>query len=416
MRSSSEAPDHWRPATTFALFLGHFVFLGIMIGAQGVLWASLVEALKLSKVLFGSGQALASLASVLLLLLGGPLSTRAGKSRLALASFLSFALASLALAASSAAVGFIIALVVCGAAVALLEIAMNGATLDWEHATGRSVMNVLHSGFSAGAVVGALGAGVLLGRGWDYSQVLVALAILSVSFFVVTLPVAYPPSARETLGALSPGRALSMLRGERLVLVLAMISMFAGLSECVANLWSTIYLRELGARDLIAGAAVTAFNGAVLFGRLANAVVVNRLGARRSLLLSGAGTVVAGALLLATHDVLFATAAFLLLGLAAAGVLPTALSAGGRRLEADTGTLAGLAFAALYLSFIVGSPVIGWVAQVASLRSALSVVALSGVGILWLAGAVESPPTKDSLVISESPRSRSTSRPSARPS
>lgn len=43
--------------------------------------------------------------------------------------------------------------------------AANSATLDWERATGRSVMNLMHAGFSAGAVVGALVAGLLVGQG-----------------------------------------------------------------------------------------------------------------------------------------------------------------------------------------------------------------------------------------------------------
>jgi hypothetical protein len=60
----------------------------------------------------------------------------------------------------------------------LLELTMNAATLDWELATGRAIMNGIHAGFSGGAVLGGLGAAEMLALGWGYGKVLGLLALL----------------------------------------------------------------------------------------------------------------------------------------------------------------------------------------------------------------------------------------------
>jgi len=131
----------WRPPGVLALLAVYFSLFGVIIGAQGVLWAELVSALRLSKSTFGAVQLVSPLLSVLLLLAGGQLASWAGKKRLALLSMLVLAGSNLMLASADGLLGLAGALLLAGAGNALLEMAMNGATLDWEQATGRSVMN-----------------------------------------------------------------------------------------------------------------------------------------------------------------------------------------------------------------------------------------------------------------------------------
>ena len=163
----------------------------------------------------------------------------------------------------------------------------------------------------------------------------------------------------------------------------------------MANLWSVIYLAELGAGSLLGGAAFALANAAMLAGRLVNARVVARLGTATSLHLSGAGLILASAILFLpglpwlpgddpTGRVPLAVAGFGLLGLAVAGVVPTALTAGARLVPGNSGAVAGALMTAVYLAFVVAPPLVGWLAEASSLRAALLVVALSGVGILAL--------------------------------
>jgi MFS family permease len=175
--------------------------------------------------------------------------------------------------------------------------------------------------------------------------------------------------------------------------------------ESVANLWSVIYLTELGAGSVLGGAAFALANAAMFAGRIANAPLVARFGPAASLNVSGVGLILATAVLLLpgapqgageagplAGPIPLAMAGFVLMGLAVAGVVPTALTAAGRLAPGSSGATAGRLMAAVYVAFIVSPPLVGWLAERASLRAALLVVGLSGLGILCLRpGAVRRP-------------------------
>ena len=380
----------WRLRVVLALLAGYFGLFGVIIGAQGVLWAELVRALQLSKSVFGGVQLVSPLLSVVLLLAGGRLVGWVGKKSLALISLALLAASNLALAGAGGLLGLAGALLLAGVGNALLEMSMNGATLDWEQATDRSVMNLMHAGFSGGAVLGALGAGMLLGLRWQYSQVLFVLVLLCGLMLLATLPVRYPPSDSAGAAAGGPRATLRLLFGQRALIVLAVICVLGIVGESFSNLWSVIYLHELGATAIVGGAAFALFNAAMFAGRLGNSWLVARHSARISLLVSGAGMVLSALLLLEPGSVPLAIGAFMLLGVAVAGVVPTVLSAGARLAPGNTAALTGGIMAAAYSGFIVCTPLTGWIADRFSLQAALITVGLSGIVVLWLARRVKS--------------------------
>jgi len=379
--------DAWRPSVVLAMLAVYFSLFGVIIGAQGVLWAELVSALRLSKSIFGAVQLVSPLLAVLLLLSGGQLVVWAGKKRLALASLLGLAGSNLALAGADGLLGLAGALLLAGAGNALLEMSMNGAALDYEQATGRSVMNLMHAGFSGGAVLGALGAGLLLGVGWSYGAILSLLALLCGLVLLSTLGVRYPPTDTVTSTQSSPRATIQLILGQRALIFLAIICILGIVGESFANLWSVIYLHELGAATVVAGAAFALFNGAMFFGRLGNTWLVSRRGARVSLLASGA-TMLLSALLLLPGGVPLAIISFVLLGLAVAGVVPTVLSAAARFAPGNTAALTGGIMAAAYTGFIICPPLTGWIADQLSLQAALITVGCSGLAMIWLARQV----------------------------
>jgi fucose permease len=380
--------DAWRPPVMLALLAVYFGLFGVIIGAQGVLWAELVRALRLSKSTFGAVQLVSPLLSVLLLLAGGQLANWAGKKRLALASLVVLACSNVALSSANGLLGLAGALLLTGAGNALLEMSMNGATLDWEQATGRSVMNLMHAGFSGGAVLGALVAGLLLGVGWNYIAVLLLLASLCGLVLLATLTVRYPPSEPipSTHGAVRG--PIRLIFSQRPLILLSIICILGIVGESFANLWSVIYLHELGAAAVVGGAAFALFNGAMFFGRLANTWLVIQRGARISLLVSGAAMLLSALLLLLPSSVPLAIGAFMLLGLAVAGVVPTVLSAAARFAPGNTAALTGGIMAAAYCGFIICPPLTGWIADQFSLQAALITVGLSGLIVIALARRV----------------------------
>lgn len=378
----------WRPPMVLALLAVYFSLFGVIVGAQGVLWAELVSALRLSKTTFGAVQLASPLLSVVLLLAGGQLAGWAGKKRLALASLLVLAGSNLVLAGASGLPGLAGALLLAGAGNALLEMSMNGTTLDWEQATGRSVMNLMHAGFSGGAVLGAFAAGLLLGAGWSYGAVLFLLALLCGLALLATLAVRYPPSDKVASAQSGPRATIRLMFGQRALIILSIICILGIVGESFANLWSVIYLHELGAATVVGGAAYALFNGAMFLGRLGNTWLVSRRGARVSLLVSGAAMLLSALLLLLPGGVSLAIIAFMLLGLAVAGVVPTVLSAAAKFAPGNTAALTGGIMAAAYSGFIIAPPLTGWIADQFSLQAALITVGFSGLAVIWLARRV----------------------------
>ncbi|MBK9943295.1 MAG: MFS transporter [Kouleothrix sp.] len=381
----------WQPSIVFALLLSYLGLFGMLIGAQGVLWAQIIEAMRLSKATFGTVQLASPLLSVGLLMAGAQLAHWLGKKSLALVGLGFLLAANLALALAGGLAGLVGALLLTGVGNALLETAANSAALDWEQATGRSAMNMIHAAFSAGAVCGALAAGGLLGWGVAYPAVLLLLAALCGLLLLISLPVRFPPVDTAELAASGPLATLRVLFALPALLLLAAICVLGVVGESVSNLWSVIYLHDLGADVLIGGATFALFNGAMFAGRVANSWVVGRWGARASLLASGVGLVLANALLL-PGNVALAVVGFVLMGLAVAGVVPTVLSAGAQLAPGRSAAVTGGIMAVAYTAFIICPPLTGWVADLVSLKVALLVVGLSGLGILALARSLRVAP------------------------
>ena len=371
-------PYIWKPSIVFSILISYFVLFGVALGSQGVIWSEMLHSLALSKGVFGTAQLSAPLVSIVILLLAGPLCSHFQKKNLALLGLLSLATAIVWMSLARDLWGLVGALMLSGAGLGLIETMANSATLDWEAATGRKVMNLMHAGFSAGAVIGAIIAGTMLGYGFTYPQILLVAAVLAAVIFFATLPVQFAPVEVAAEGASSPTAAIRLLFSGPVVLALAAVCLISTLGESVANIWAVIYLTELGAPATISGAAFALFNGTMFIGRLANATLVARVGDRVSLVMSGICLLVAGIMLVATASVIPAIIAFALLGMAIAGVIPTVLSATARLAPGQSGAVTGAIMSVAYLSFIIVPPIIGWIAEATSLRAALLIVAVAG--------------------------------------
>lgn len=379
----------WRPGLALAVLAANFALLGITIGTQGVVWAEVMNGLGLTSGVFGTAQLVAPLVSIGLLLASGRLAARVGMRRLAVASLTGLGLGSLALGWSANLLGLLGALVLVGIGNGLFEIGMNGAAIDWEHAQRRHVLNGLHASFSGGAVVGAVATGALLGLGWTYPQVLTLVAGVAGLLALVTLPTHFPPSELNPGSADDLGATVRLLVSHRILIALALIAMLGSIGESVANLWSVILLRERGADALLGGATFALLNGAMMLGRLSNAPLVARWGARASLTVSGLGLVLTTVLLLAPGGLWLAVFGFVLLGVAVAGVVPTVLTAGARLAPGQSGALAGAMLAAVYASFVVAPPLIGWLAELFSLQAALATLGVAGLCVLALVNRIK---------------------------
>lgn len=380
------AAGSWNVRAATWLSGAQFFAFGIAIGVMTVVWAEVIVALALGEGLFGTAHLLLPVVGLLTLLSAKRLYRYSDHRGLAIAGQVAILGMLVTLAVSTAFWGLLLAFVLAGLGSALIDTATNGVFMEIETASGRDVMNVMYAVNSGGTVISALGVGALISAGLDYrwTVVVCALALLPVllASFVIALPPVVRPAGggdgREPADEVS-NRSLLRSRLFRVVFVMTLLAIAV---ECIVQVWSVIYVDQLlNLPIVIGGAAFALFSLMMMVGRLINAWMVATFGIRWSFLFSGVGTAISGALLMAVPGVWVSVGAFVLMGLATAGVQPTCLSASARVAPSHAGIVAAAMMTPAYIAFITTPTAYGWLADATSLDAAMVIVLVAGAGI-----------------------------------
>jgi MFS transporter, FHS family, glucose/mannose:H+ symporter len=259
----------------------------------------------------------------------------------------------------------------------ILEVVTNYETVRLETSGQSRMMNLLHSGFSAGAIVGPIAVGALMETGGSWQSIFPALAALLVVVAIVSLAVRFP--APETGKHQGTRGGLALLRQPLLILLCVVIIFYVG-SELGATNWvSEYFVRELGAPAPTAAFAVSALWLGLLAGR-AILWVTWRGGKQEKLLLVLSLACIAGLLgFLAVRRIVPAMALVFGLGLAYSGIYPLGVALAGRVFRSSAavgmiGTSAGLG--SFSFPFLLAG-----VAQGAGLRAGFLMLTVLPLGI-----------------------------------
>ena len=392
--------------TAFFAFDG-FVFATWAVRIPAVKAATGASPAELGVALLGvSSGAIATMA------LSGMLCRRFGAVRVLLAGagWLSLALLLPALARSAVALG--LALVVFGIGYGCVNVAANTVAVDVVAALRRPVMPSFHAAWSLGGLAGAAIGGLLAPHLSPLPHFMIAsvlgLAVTAVAgrvLVMTALPAATTPgggdpgavddeigsgaagagaAARGAAGG--PGTAVATVdraRVWRVVLLLGILAACSTYGEGSVTDWGALRLHGLGAGAGLAAIGYAAFALAEAGGRLAGTWLLTRFG-QRVVLVSGGLATCAGMLCAAlAPSVPIVVAGFALAGLGVANAFPTAMT--------RVGVLAGphgvaIASTLGYGGFLLGPPVIGFLASAVGLGPSLttvSVLALVGAAIGW---------------------------------
>jgi hypothetical protein len=315
----------------------------------------------------------------------GLLAARLGSGRAVRLSLVAFAAALVLVGLASSLAQLAVALAVMGAANSALDVAMNAQGVAVDRRYGRPVFASFHAAFSfgfvGGAALGGLAAAAALSPALHFAAASAVLAAVGLI------------AARRLLGSeRAAATQAAFARPTRRLLGLGSIAVLSALAEGATADWSALYMSDaLGVGAGLAGGGFAAFSlmmgtGRALGDRLIAAwgpVAVARRGAALAAISLG-GALAAG------HP-LVAVAGFAGLGAGLSCVFPLALSAAGR--APGVTTAAGIAAVSTtgYLGFVAGPPLIGAVAEVATLPTALCIPVAGCAAIALLAGSVATP-------------------------
>ena len=366
-----------------------FLIHGLIIAT----WASRIPAfqthLHLSPSILGRSLMMAAIGSVLAMPAAGWLINKLGSLRIVIASTLGFCLTLPLIAESNTVLTLSLALLFYGAMGGSMDVAMNTHAVMLEKRYQRHIMSSFHALFSLGGMAGsALGGWVashaVLARThfWFSGIALTAMSILAFMW----LPL---PSASENAEKAESGGTItwSVPLG-----ALALLAFSIMLVEGAIADWSAIYLRT----SVLTGPGLAAlgyavFSAAMAGGRLTGDYLTGKLG-RAHLVCYGALLAAAGLV----FALLFGNAAWALVGFTCAGaglatIIPNTFAATGNIKGSAPGPSLAVVTTAGYIGFLAGPPLIGFVAQLSTIRSALWILVvltgLSAVASISLKGA-----------------------------
>jgi hypothetical protein len=282
------------------------------------------------------------------------------------------------------AIGFLLV----GVGNGLIDVYLNVAAQREESRTARPVLQWLHAAYALGGVTGAVAAGGLRAAGLDYRVGIVGAGVVLLATGAWNARRGSPESGGRAAGG---SLSVSELRRHPALWVPAVTVLAAFLVEGSMDVWSGLYLREqLGATAAEAAAAFAAFSGALFLGRLFASRVLFGLGPRKTILIAGAGGAVGGTIAVATTILPVIAAAFLVMGFAISAAGPAGFGLVERTQADPTEAIAAVSTIG-YTGFVWSPPLLGWIADTADLRAAMSVIVLATLGLIATGAAVREP-------------------------
>jgi fucose permease len=261
------------------------------------------------------------------------------------------------------------ALLMLGAGIGTLDVAMNIQAVIVEKASGRSLMSGFHGLYSVGGIAGAGGVSAFLWFGLSPAG-----ATLTVVAIVLVLLVL---SARNllTYGSDSGTHAFVLPHGP--VIFIGVMCLIVFLAEGSMLDWSAVFLTSLRDVDPArAGLGYAAFSIAMTLGRLTGDRIVDALGGRKIIFFGG---LLAGIGFLITLLPFWwvSLLGFVVIGLGASNIVPVLFTAAGRQTRMPPNMAVAAITTLGYTGVLAGPAAIGFIAHSTSLQTAFAIVALS---------------------------------------
>ncbi|MGV8833621.1 MAG: MFS transporter [Devosia sp.] len=310
--------------------------------------------------------------TLLTLPFAGPLVGKIGPRAAIIIGFVLYSIAMMLPGLASDASLLFVALMLIGSSMSFVELGLNVQADAVEKASGAMIMTTSHGFWSVGIMAGSLIGSALAALGLEprWAIAMVAAIVLPVSIVVaLALPV-----YAETADANQGKRSAWALPSWALLGICFFVFGITMTEGAMAD-WSAIFLRDaLGAEPGTVGLGYSVFALMVASGRFGGDTLKRRFGAVITARICGTLALLGAAILFVTPNTVLALVGFGVIGLGVSVGFPLAVTAAaGLTDRAASANVAILSFVAL-LGFLVGPPVIGFVAEHADMRLGIACV------------------------------------------
>lgn len=191
------------------------------------------------------------------------------------------------------------------------------------------------------------------------------------------------------VGPASTAKRKLFSKPEGALLQLGVIGFCSMATEGAMFDWSGVYFKDIvKAPQALVPLGYASFMVMMASGRFIGDKLIARLG--RKTVLQVSGVLISTGMFLAVlfPYIITAVVAFMLVGLGVATVVPTVYSVAGRNAKVAPGIALAMVSSVSYLGFLMGPPLIGYIAELASLRYSYAVIGVFGLVISMLVARI----------------------------
>lgn len=269
-----------------------------------------------------------------------------------------------------------------------VDVSMNAQGVEVEHTGGRNIIGSLHGFFSLGSMAGAGLSGAIAALDVDIRVHFPLVSAISFALLLWATTGLIPDRDEEPRAEVAkPPRFALPSRG---LWPLGIIAFCAAIGEGGMADWSALHVHEsLGASEGVAAFAFTFFSLTMLIGRFLGDTITGRYGNGRVIRLGAIVAAVGYIAGILVDTVWSVIAGYGLLGIGLSVVIPVVYRAAGNAPGFTRGHAVASVATVGYSGFLAAPPVLGLLAEVASLQISMLVIGLLCLCIIPLANATE---------------------------
>jgi MFS family permease len=311
--------------------------------------------------------------------------TKIGSKRLLLSAILVYGVALVSLGLAKNTFQLVICLLCYGFSSNAVNISVNTQAVAAEGLHEKPIMASFHGLWSLAGFTGAGIGTIMIANGVNpFHHFVIILMVLIVGVIIASRYLYDDAEAVKNVSSTSMP-LLMRLRLMIPLLTLGTIAFCSMICEGAMFDWSVIYFKKVIVAPIaLQGAGFTAFMLTMAGGRFVADWFAHRFGLKRTLQISG--TLTAAGLLVAVVFPHFYTAmaGFLLVGAGVSSVVPMVYSAAGKSKTMSPGVALAAVSTIGFIGFLVGPPLIGFIAGLATLRASFVFIAIMGTSVVIL--------------------------------
>lgn len=301
--------------------------------------------------------------------------TKIGSRKLLISALLIYSVALVTLGLAQNPFQLIICLICFGFSSNAVNISVNTQAVITEGLYQRPILASFHGLWSLAGFTGAgVGTFMIANHVAPYRHFLLMMVVIMIGVIVAARYLKDDKVANAGPVFVMPDNSLIKLG------VIAFCSMIC---EGAMFDWSVIYFKKVVlAPTALVGVGFTAFMLTMAGGRFFADKFAHRYGLKRTLQVSGTLTATGLLFAVAFPHVYTAIAGFLLVGVGVSSVVPMVFSAAGKSKTMQPGVALAAVSTIGFLGFLVGPPLIGFIAGLATLRASFILIACMGVSVV----------------------------------